>query len=265
VELLEKETFYYRFNNQLIEPIHCAFFKEEVYQGYNSHQEAVLAFLMYSNRACSILTPKFVPGLKEKLDQVPKVEVTLSPEVEARIEAGVNAHIEAEIAKKRRNGRSVDLTRYEELKQELKKVRKRHRKRREESYKEFPQLYELTVDAKLIYTEENVFDSYKFFPIRVNLQMMQAVELSSKTFFSENGEYELAFRSYLQVHRTKENFWRANEILFPVKDDLIIYQWNTDFTNFYNGGREDDGAYLWSIYDRKKQQFTVIDIELIIP
>ena len=76
MKLLEKETFYYKFNDRLIEPVECAFFTEENYKGYASHQEAVLAYLTYMNRKWSIQVPQLVPGLKQKLDQVPDVEIT---------------------------------------------------------------------------------------------------------------------------------------------------------------------------------------------
>ena len=75
-------------------------------------------------------------------------------------------------------------------------------------------------------------------------------------FLPRVGKYQIAFCSYLQTHRTIEDFKRVNQ---------VIYQWHTDFTNFYNEGRRDDGAYLWSIYDKKQKRFTVIDIELFIP
>ena len=265
MELLEKETFYYKFYNEIIEPVRCAFFKEEQYRGYMSHQEAVLAFLTYVNRSWAIQVPRFVPGLKQKLDQVPKVEVTLTPEVEARIEADRKAEIKYLKDRKRHVDYEKLQKRFEESKQELTKIRKEVRKDREAALKEMPQLYELTNEVALVYTKDTSFEAYTGFPIRLNPEMMQGIKITSKDFFAENGEYELAFRSYLQVHRTKEDFQRVNQLLFPEKKELVIYQWNTDFTNSYNGGRKDDGAYLWSIYDRKKQQFTVIDIELIIP
>ena len=84
-------------------------------------------------------------------------------------------------------------------------------------------------------------------------------------FLPRVGKYQIAFCSYLQTHRTIEDFKRVNQLLFPDRSELVIYQWHTDFTNFYNEGIRDDGAYLWSIYDKKQIRFTVIDIELFIP
>lgn len=273
VELLEKETFYDKFYNEIIEPIHCVFFMEEKYHGYKSHQEAVLAFLKHNNREWAIQVPQLVPGLKQKLDQVPRVEVPLSPEVEARIEAGVTAQAAAEMKEKIQHltlmGKSVDYEklqkRVEESRQISTKIRKERWKDRKAASKRFPQFYELTNDVVLVYTKDTSFDSYKGFPIRLNSEMMQGTEITSEDFFAENGEYERAFRSYLQIHRTKEDFRRVNQLLFPQKQELIIYQWNNDFTNLFNAGRVDDGAYLWSIYDQKKKLFTVMDITLFIP
>ncbi len=49
MELLEKETISFYFRRDWT-PFHYVFFKEEKYSGINSHQEAVLEFLNYSNR-----------------------------------------------------------------------------------------------------------------------------------------------------------------------------------------------------------------------
>ncbi|ENZ5662859.1 hypothetical protein ACGWY0_002102 [Enterococcus hirae] len=273
MELLEKETFYYKYNDHLIEPVHCAFFKEDNNQRITSHQEAVLAFLTYFNRVWCIWTPKFVPGLTQKFSEVPKVEVTLTPEVEARIEAEVDAQIkgdiQGEIKYLQAVGRKVDLKKlqidHEERKQERYQMIKELRKEREALLIRFPQLYERTEEVTLTYMEETSFDTYDGFPIRVNPEMMKADEISSTTFFAKGGEYQIAFCSYLQTHRTIEDFRRVNQLLFPDRSELVIYQWHTDFTNYYNEPRRDDGAYLWSIYDKKRKRFTVIDIALIIP
>ena len=108
------------------------------------------------------------------------------------------------------------------------------------------------------------FDSYNGFPIRVNSQMIQDVALPPENFFAEDGEYESTFLSYVGIQRTRKDFWKVNDLLFPDKKNLVIYQWNNHFTNIYNDGREDDWAFLWSIYDPENKQFTVMDIVLII-
>lgn len=63
----------------------------------------------------------------------------------------------------------------------------------------------------------------------------------------------------------KETFYyQFNDRFFPDKKNLVIYQWNNDFTNIYNFGREEDGDFLWSVYDPENKQFTVMDIVLLI-
>ena len=108
MELLEKEKFYYGCNDHLIEPVHCAFFTEEKDRGYESHREAVLAFLTYAKRVWCIWTPKFVPGLTQKLAEVPEVEITLTPEVEGKIKAGVDAQVKADMQGKIRYLQQAD-------------------------------------------------------------------------------------------------------------------------------------------------------------
>ena len=51
MELLEKETVSLYLRHDWT-PFHYVFLKEEKYSGINSHQEAVLEFLNYSNRLC---------------------------------------------------------------------------------------------------------------------------------------------------------------------------------------------------------------------
>ncbi|HCD9038549.1 TPA: hypothetical protein NEG02_002658 [Enterococcus faecium] len=37
-----------------------------------------------------------------------------------------------------------------------------------------------------------------------------------------------------------------------------------EFTNYYNNGRYWDGAYVWSVYDEKRNRFTVFDATLVL-
>lgn len=264
MELLEKESFYYNFNDRLIEPVECAFFTEENYKGYASHQEAVLAYLTYMNRKWSIQVPQLVPGLKQKLDQVPDVEITLTPEIKQAIEMRVDAQIKADMITKEATGFPIYGEPVQQYRARIIRERIGYRKGWEADVKQFPQLYKLTADVKLTYMDVPSFDSYNGFPVRVNPQMMQAVAITPENFFAEDGEYESAFLSYMGTQRTRKDFWKVNDLLFPDKKNLVIYQWNNDFTNIYNDGREDDGAFLWSVYDPENKQFTVMDIVLII-
>ncbi|MFP1647395.1 hypothetical protein [Enterococcus mundtii] len=101
------------------------------------------------------------------------------------------------------------------------------------------------------------------YPIEVNEEMMEGIELTAEEFFMDGGVYEEAF--FDEFHGTKlskTDFNLVNQRFFPLKDKLIIYSWNSEFTNYFNYPRACNGAYLWSIYDTNTKRFTVIDIYL---
>ncbi|WP_195273464.1 hypothetical protein [Enterococcus mundtii] len=104
------------------------------------------------------------------------------------------------------------------------------------------------------------------YPIEVNEEMMEGTELTAEDFFMEGGVYEEAF--FNEFHGTKlskKDFNLVNQRFFPSKDKLIIYSWNTEFTNYFNYARVGWGAYLWSVYDSRTQIFTIISIYLAEP
>ncbi|WP_375152278.1 hypothetical protein [Enterococcus mundtii] len=101
------------------------------------------------------------------------------------------------------------------------------------------------------------------YPIEVNEEMMEGIELTSEEFFMDGGVYEEAF--FDEFHGTKlskTDFNLVNQRFFPLKDKLTIYSWNSEFTNYFNYPRVCIGAYLWSIYDPRTQIFTIISIYL---
>ena len=109
------------------------------------------------------------------------------------------------------------------------------------------------------------FDEIKGYPIQVNPELMNSKKISVEEFFEEKGTYEHAFMDNPQnLYGKKEDFIEINQQLFPEKKRLEIYLWNNEFTQYYNGGREGLGAYLWTNYDVEYKKFIVIDASLII-
>jgi len=51
---------------------------------------------------------------------------------------------------------------------------------------------------------------------------------------------------------SKEQFLVLNQRFFPEREHLKIYEWDASFSNRFNRARDCYGAYLWSIYDEKK-------------
>lgn len=66
------------------------------------------------------------------------------------------------------------------------------------------------------------------------------------------------------VPYSKEDFRRINHILFPVqyRNDLEIFSWNDDFSNYFDDGKEWWGTAMWSVYDPWMHRFVIIGASL---
>ena len=64
------------------------------------------------------------------------------------------------------------------------------------------------------------------------------------------------------VHRrnnTPEDFKKVNEVLFPNGTDMLdIYEWTTDWSDFFDAGHEWYGACCWSVYDKSTNRYVVM-------
>ncbi len=58
---------------------------------------------------------------------------------------------------------------------------------------------------------------------------------------------------------TVDDLMKVNHALFPEgTEDLIIYEWSTDWSDYFDEGHEWWGACCWSIYDPKTSRYTVM-------
>ena len=56
-----------------------------------------------------------------------------------------------------------------------------------------------------------------------------------------------------------EDFKKVNEALFPKGTDMLdIYEWTTDWSDFFDAGHEWYGACCWSIYDKSMNRYVVM-------
>ncbi len=56
-----------------------------------------------------------------------------------------------------------------------------------------------------------------------------------------------------------EEFRRVNSVLFPGgTDGLEVYEWTTDWSDYFDDGHEWWGAACWSIYDQRMNRYAVI-------
>ncbi len=56
-----------------------------------------------------------------------------------------------------------------------------------------------------------------------------------------------------------EDFELVNRALFPEGTDMLeVYDWTTDWSNYFDAGREWWGTMCYSIYDQKMERYSVI-------
>ncbi len=56
-----------------------------------------------------------------------------------------------------------------------------------------------------------------------------------------------------------DEFRNVNSVLFPEgTDELEVYEWTTDWSNYFEDGHEWWGAACWSIYDKRMDRYVVI-------
>lgn len=56
-----------------------------------------------------------------------------------------------------------------------------------------------------------------------------------------------------------DEFRKVNSVLFPEgTDELEIYEWTTDWSNYFEAGHEWWGTACWSIYDKCMKRYVVI-------
>ena len=62
----------------------------------------------------------------------------------------------------------------------------------------------------------------------------------------------------------KKDFKRVNDKLFPKsnRDELEVFSWNNDFSDYFDDGKEWWGTGLWSIYDPALNRFVIIGASL---
>lgn len=81
-----------------------------------------------------------------------------------------------------------------------------------------------------------------------------------------NNAYIPYWRAFLKPpHGTPyhiSDFVDFNGILFPNKDTVEVYQWNNDFSNYFDEGKEWWGTGFWTAYDLKTDIAVVIGASL---
>ncbi|MGY3777089.1 hypothetical protein [Isobaculum melis] len=121
-------------------------------------------------------------------------------------------------------------------------------------------------------TREELLKSHgwadKFMGYSVIPEAMEAEPVDPTDFFKEyqhaDDEYEESYCYAFISPPSGENptgrkdFKSLNQLLFPNQQDLIIYRWNDDWSDYFNAGKEWWGTFYWTIYDPSFSRMTVI-------
>ena len=78
--------------------------------------------------------------------------------------------------------------------------------------------------------------------------------------FGTTGPYWYALMEPVYGRKKRpEDFEKVNRTLFPngVKE-LDIYEWTTDWSNYFDDGHEWYGACCWSVYDSSMNRYAVM-------
>lgn len=105
----------------------------------------------------------------------------------------------------------------------------------------------------------------------VDEDKMICTKCNIEDFFSENdklSEYMSYWSAFSKppydIPYDKDDFRKINYSLFPItfRNDLEIYTWNDDFSNYFDDGKEWWGTALWSVYDKYMNRFVIIGASL---
>ena len=132
----------------------------------------------------------------------------------------------------------------------------------------------------IVYTDAHYFRNPNFSnafemphgqPYAVNPELMYAKKILPNDFFElSNGSDSVDTTKYSDVFLdlffpyspTMEEFENINNYLFPKKENLIIYQWNNDWSNYFTKGKDGLAAAMWTVYDPENSKFTAISISV---
>ncbi len=138
----------------------------------------------------------------------------------------------------------------------------------------------LSASKKIIYTDNiyfhdpnslDVFEMPRDKPYAVNLELMNAKQITTKIFFGANDvpntvDTRIYQDAFLKIpfwkHQEAEDFKKINNYLFPQKENLIVYQWDNDWSNYFSAGKDGCAASMWTVYDPESNKFTVVSISL---
>ncbi len=88
------------------------------------------------------------------------------------------------------------------------------------------------------------------------------------TWGNSNFSYMTYWRAFSEppynIPYSKQDFRKINSLLFPIqfRNDLEIYCWNDEFSNYFDDGKDWWGTTLWSVYGKWTKRFVIVGASL---
>ena len=131
-------------------------------------------------------------------------------------------------------------------------------------------------------SKEITVENWPYFMVEIYEEKMNAEKIKCNRFWEEKGYYEKCSSDGIEygswVHGYKSAFFEPifpikisieeqeklfndinNKYLSPFNDEnLEIYSWNDDWSNYFDSGKEYWGTFFWTIYNKEKEIFIAI-------
>jgi hypothetical protein len=124
------------------------------------------------------------------------------------------------------------------------------------------QAFRSAADDFFTIVQERCYDSGCYIDMVWDTAAMKGQLISPEQFFAkpEKGQFSYAY-AFLDPPQgssyTFSDFEKLNALLFS-GNDLEIWQWDNDFSNYFDEGKEWWGTGFWTVYDKKQDCFIVI-------
>lgn len=108
-----------------------------------------------------------------------------------------------------------------------------------------------------------IAERHETWPIEIYPEKIKGEICSLVEFFTEEKSEKLSFYSAFTepphaLPYKSEDFELLKQTLFSSPENLEIYRWADDFSNYFEVGKEWWGTGFWTIYDKSQKHFVVI-------
>ena len=116
----------------------------------------------------------------------------------------------------------------------------------------------LAYACRRLFSDEE--DGWHYNVGKADAKKIETDALFAKVNEKEEFNYRYAFlHPPCETHYTNADFDRVNEALFPNgAEPLVVYEWTTDWSEYFDDGHEWWGAMCYTVYDESLDRYVII-------